>query len=298
MRAIRRILAGIVGVVGPRDARPGRKRRPDGGRRAGDTDPFSDPERRAEPPDRRRSLARVRRSPGRRRRTCADRRVQSGGADADHPARRLRRARCLWSRKRGEKGDGRPGGPVRTADPVGGGLEDRRHGGRGADRSLQAVACDLRAARPQSGGQARLREGEGRRRHRPAGRNLPHRVHLSRHGRRTLPRFGRRPKHRQIGGAGAADDAAHELDRQRRHQGGVGQAGRRDPAPSLRDADAQARQQTGWRGSRQLDLHRAHARRGRDPRTDRRLPLARPGGRANMPSSPATTPRPTNRPSR
>ena len=43
-------------------------------------------------------------------------------------------------------------------DPLGGRAPDRRHPRRRADRPFQAVARDLRAAEPQSAGQARLRQ--------------------------------------------------------------------------------------------------------------------------------------------
>ena len=165
------------------------------------------------------------------------------------PPGRLCRSCRFRARERGQTRDARRGSPLRTPDPLGGRAPDRRHARRRADRPFQAVARHLRAAEPQSAGQARLRQRQGRRYHRTAGRLLSHRLDLSRHGRRPLG-GERGQQFRQIGGSRAACGDPVQFDRQRRHQGHLRQADRRhDPSP-LRDAHAQARQQAG--GPRRL----------------------------------------------
>ena len=127
---------------------------------------------------------------------------------------------------------------LRTADSVGGRASDRRHAGRHADRPVKAVSRDLRPPEPQSARQARLRQGQGRRYRRTAGRLLSYRIDLPGHG---WPPFGRE----------RADNSAKsamvsrcgdplQFGGQRRHQGRFRQAARRHHPPSLRDAHTQA----------------------------------------------------------
>ena len=157
----------------------------------GDAQPLRGPERRRRPADRRRALAGVRRSSRSGRLASADRRVQSRSADADHPRRRICRARRFRAGERRQARDARRRGSLRAAYPVCGRIEDRRHARRRADRPVQAVARHLRAPEPQSPRQARLRQGQGRRHHRTAGRQLSYRLDLSRHCRRA---FGSEPR--------------------------------------------------------------------------------------------------------
>ena len=154
-----------------------------------------------------------------RRLLSADRRIQSRPADAHPSLRRICRACRPRAGERRQARDARRGGPRGTVDAVGRRVADRGHRRRRADRPLQALARDLRAAEPQPPGQARLRQSEGRRSDRLAGRRLPYRFDLPRH-RRPLFRGERAREFGQVGRSGAAGGDSHQLDRQRRHQGG------------------------------------------------------------------------------
>ena len=249
---------------------------PDGrraGRRPWHAAPFGEPRRRDDAADRRAALAALLRPRRAGRLAAADRRIERRPADADRAAGRLRRPCLARPRQRRQAPDPRRGSAQRTADPQRrrlAHLGDAQRPGperRLADRPVQAVDRHLRARSQQSRGQARLFQGARRRHHRPAGRRLPHRLDLPRHGR---DRIGRR---RQGGGRRQRADA-DQFDRRRRHQGRRRQADRRDPAPPLRDGDDQARQRARRRSARQQQFHRADAGRRPHPRPDRRLPVA------------------------
>ena len=193
-------------------------------------------ERRAGSPDRRPSLARVRRSADDDGAHALIVEFEPRPADADAPARRLRRARRLRPRERDQAADARPGGSSDRLGLSAGGFRIGGDARRPADRPVQPFARDLRAGRT-----AIRRASSSTPRRRPATSSVCPKATIT-SCRPISTRSAAASSaasaaaHRQIGGARAAGDAPDQFDRQRRHQGGLRQARRRDAAPSLRDA--------------------------------------------------------------
>ena len=274
-------------------------RRPGGGGRPGDAEPLGDPQRPDRPAHRRRALAGLLRQDRGGRIARAHRRIEPRRADRDPATRRLCRACGVRARQRRQAPDPRPRSARRKAG-------DRR----GRRSRSAAFSATRRSIRPSCRSPSTFPFGRN-----PQGKlvyakaragdivGLPEgayhivSTYLDIVGGRFLA-GALRAEHRQVRGARPADDDSVELDRQRRHQGAVRQADRRDAAPPLRHADAEARQQARRRGARQHDFHRADAGRRRHPRTASARSRRWCSPKANTPSSPGTTPRPISRPSR
>ena len=135
----------------------------------------------------------------RRPRRLAPARLRDAASTADDQAAagRLCRPCRLRPRQRDEERFAGPRGAFRAARARRRRAADRGDAAGQADRSGEPLARDLRARAQQFAGQARLRQGACRRGHRAAGRDVSHRLDLSRHGRRRLgrrsPSRARRP---------------------------------------------------------------------------------------------------------